>query len=130
MSPVFSDNIGTDETVVFGPADKFISGGQTYNYSLRIDFTTPFLYRPTDGNLLVDFRVNGGAYGILDAWDRVGDSVGSVAGNLGDLTGTATTIGLATRLEGIAVPEPSPYPLLISGGLVFFLFRKALRPSR
>jgi hypothetical protein len=129
LSPVFSENIGSNERVVFGPVDTLISSDVPYAFTLRIDFATPFLYRPADGNLLVDFRVSGGVNGILDAWNRFGDSVGSVSGNRDDISGFASTIGLATHIEGtfVTVPEPSTYALIALGALAPFLFRKRRR---
>ena len=102
LSATFSDNIGTDDTVVFpaaqvdfstsvaGPAD----GPQAFD--LVITFATPFHYDPSKGNLLLDIRNSSGATHDpandqeIDATSTGGDGVSRVY-NLGDVA--AVTAG-------------------------------------
>ena len=51
LSLTFADNVGTNDTKVYGPATIYINGPQV------IYFTKPFRYDPSRGNLLVDIRV-------------------------------------------------------------------------
>src|SRR6185436_18859456 len=65
LSSVFSNNIGTDETVVFsGPItlSSEFSGpaGGPKDFDIIIPLQQPFLYDPSAGNLLVDIRVFSG----------------------------------------------------------------------
>ena len=61
LSSTFSQNIGTNYTVVFSGALSIsttfttLSNG-TKALDIRIPFQTPFLYNPSEGNLLLDFR--------------------------------------------------------------------------
>lgn len=132
LSPVFANNPGANETVVLGPANQIVSGvfvprvNAAQEWSVIINFATPFLYRPADGNLLLDIRMTGGV-GLgaqLDAWNRAGDSVSSVSGFYGDTSGALSTIGLATRFEGTLVPESSAYALFTLGAAAILLLRK------
>ncbi len=121
LSPVFANNIGADETLVFGPANQLVSGtfvprsNAAQDWSVVLRFNTPFLYRPADGNLLLDIKVTGGVGAQLDAWNRASDSVSSVSGFYGDASGATSTIGLATAFNGTLVPEPSTYVLFTLG---------------
>jgi hypothetical protein len=118
LSATFADNVGSDDTIVFpaasvdfstsvaGPAD----GPQAFD--MVITFTTPFLYDPSKGNLLVDIRNSSGTTHDpandqeIDAVSTGGDGVSRVY-NLGDaaaatagLTGSGfqmDTLGAVTR---------------------------------
>lgn len=134
LSPVFSDNVSANDQIVFGPttprlAADHISGRapQSWTAGIWIPFSQPFLYRPADGNLLLDIRLfNGSTAGSwIDAWNRTGDSVSSVSGGIGDLSGTASTLGISTLFYGtLVVPEPSTYVLLALGTAALLLLRK------
>jgi hypothetical protein len=57
ISAVFADNTGPDETVVFAGELTLSSDavpGEMHEFDVTIDFTTPFLYDPGQGHLLVD----------------------------------------------------------------------------
>jgi hypothetical protein len=112
LSPVFSENVGTTETIVFPLADIVVGGGQGIPLSpfdILLPFRRPFLYDPSTGNLLFDLRIAqkspGSTVPLLDAWDRTGDSVSRVYwGDMNASTGLVDTVGLATRFE----PWPNP----------------------
>jgi hypothetical protein len=126
LSLIFSDYVGSDDTVVFnGPLSLSSDylGSSPKDFDIEIPLTTPFTYNPALGNLLLDVRnFGGGATTFFDAApDAVGDSVSRIA-SFGSLDGvndaTATlrdSIGLVTRFDFRAVPEPSTWLLLGTG---------------
>ena len=56
LSSTFADNVGPDNTQVFsGPFQTAVTfTGDPTNFEVVINFTTPFYYDPTKGNLLLD----------------------------------------------------------------------------
>lgn len=63
-SATFADNLGADATTVYsGSLDLTTAatgvGAQPFDYT--VSFSTPFLYDPADGNLLVDVLIPSGA---------------------------------------------------------------------
>jgi hypothetical protein len=137
LSPTFTQNTGTDDTIVFpsasiqfstsvsGPAD----GPQAFD--LVVTFATPFLYDPSKGNLLVDIRNTSGATQdpandqTIDAVSTGADGISRVY-NLGDaaaLTAGQTgsgfemdTFGAVTRFVSTSTPPIAtpPHTLLNS----------------
>jgi len=123
LNTTFSNNVGTDDTVVFGPGPLSLSSSFTgpaagpKNFDITINLTTPFLYDPSKGNLLMDVRnFLGGATTQFDAVSPtsagglVTERVWSI--NVTSSTGTydATSAGLVTEFafsRVTAVPEPS-----------------------
>jgi len=130
LSPLFESNVGLDDTVVIGPMSVDIlgvAGGGISIFSVLFDLPDQrFFYNPAAGNLLLDFRVYRGAgsvlpqgLAILDASDRVGDSISSVYAFGGfsgvPTSGQTSSLGLATLLVVTPVPEPSTLALLAVG---------------
>src|ERR1044071_949835 len=115
LSAVFAENVGQDDTVVFGPAPlqmSFEAGGFQCGINCgEFPLTNAFWYNPTVGNLLLDVRIYGGEpvspvpYG-LDAQDTVGDSVSRISSrSVDDLTATnADTLGVVTAFQFDPVP--------------------------
>jgi hypothetical protein len=119
LSTTFASNLGADDTLVFngslqlsssftGPVD----GPKAFD--VRIVLTTPFVYDPTAGNLLLDIRnLQGGTTTILDAEMQFGDTTSrvysyavpdSVLNPTGFLGGTSS-VGLVTEFTVIPVVE-------------------------
>jgi MYXO-CTERM domain-containing protein len=130
LSPVFADNIGSDQATVFSGTVQWFSNfvpGSPFPQALdlRINLQHPFLYRPSVGNLLVDFTVgNSTIRSQFDAWNRSSDSVSSVFGSSASPSGTASTLGLVTLFEGVVVPEPAPLTLALLGIAALTLLRR------
>jgi len=121
LSSIFSENIGSDETMVFGPGPLHLSGF-AFNFSTGLMFDQPFLYNPNAGNLLLDIRnFNPSDASPLDAFAVLGDSVSIVAGRANETSGLTFTSGLATMfwVDIVPVPEPSTITLLFLGALAF-----------
>jgi hypothetical protein len=59
MSPVFADNLGADETVVYSGPIALSSSSTTFPraFDIAIVLQTPFLYNAVLGNLLMEVRV-------------------------------------------------------------------------
>ena len=130
LSPTYADNLGPDNTLVFQgaisltyPADGPVGGPQPWG--TEIVFDTPFLYDPSQGNLLIDTDTpveSSGTDGFL--FDLQSVDYGAFAG--GDPTlasGTVTQYQLPTRFTVMPVPEPSTIVLTLLGVVGFGLVR-------
>ena len=140
LSTTFADNVGPDDTVVrSGPialstANTGPDAGPR-DFDIIIALTNPFLYNPSVGNLLVDFRSVGQLFPFsitgaapVDAVNVLGDPMSLTLGGLNSLTGEATTFAFVTRftvspVTVTAVPEPTTL-LLVGTGLA--LVRKRI----
>jgi len=72
LSTTFDDNIGLDNSLVFSgtltlKTANLPGPGNTKQFDIVYPFTTPFLYDPTAGNLLIEYRISSssGANGIV-----------------------------------------------------------------
>ena len=112
LSSTFANNVGADDTIVYSGAVALTydpsgqSVGSVRPFMWAITFTTPFVYHPANGDLLVDFKTvtgvdpNVGTIPTADATtslSRVATS--NTTGTVGDATGTVFGIGLITRFS-------------------------------
>lgn len=139
LSTTFEDNIGVDQTQVFGGTLELPGAGQNgLPFHVSIPLTTPFAYDPATGNLLLEIRkfsneVSGGIF--FEAHRRSGDSISRLQALDADAETATTnpssgTVGLVT--EFVAVPEPSliHFLCLISvGGIVCHAVRRFALPA-
>jgi len=118
LSLVFGENVGMDDTVVFGPHSNLFPGGLQYAEQ-PIHFDRPFRYNPILGNLLLDVRVFDGSGFIdprnpspaLDAYSSPTDEVARAwATNV-----TASAASGADTLGLFTVIQFSPVPSLTNG---------------
>jgi hypothetical protein len=90
LSPVFAENLGSDDIVTFGPARyaPSLAGCGNFFTGTEINVTTPFFYDPTKGNMLLDLRNFGIDFHFgdptldsqkMDAQTVLGDSISRVA---------------------------------------------------
>ncbi|WP_372785405.1 PEPxxWA-CTERM sorting domain-containing protein [Phenylobacterium sp.] len=129
----FAANEGANLTTVFSGAVTLSTaatgqGPQPFDYT--VNFTTPFLYDPSGGNLLVDFlipqgaTVSGSGFGFLtfDTANDLNDGVTSVVNLQGPgPAGTLSTAAAITQFHtasAAAVPEPASWALMIGGMLM------------
>lgn len=96
LSALFAENVGSNDTVVFsGPITLSSAFTGPANgpkaWDIVVPLTTPFLYDPAAGNLLVDIRNHSGSLvTFVDAGQAAGDGA-SRAFALGSGSTTATT---------------------------------------
>ena len=105
LSSTFAENVGHNDTIVF-------AGSLPFQASTEVPLSTPFVYRPQDGHLLVDIRVYvplvSPANFSSDAHIASGDTISMVfAFDVNALVGNITTGGLLTSFEITPIPEPS-----------------------
>lgn len=116
LSTTFANNIGANDTTVFSGALALSSAntgpasGPTA-FDIIINLTTPFLYNPAAGNLLLDVRnFGGGTTTFFDAVNTTGDSVSRQASlDVNSTTANAAlpTVGLVTQFTFAPIPEPT-----------------------
>jgi hypothetical protein len=119
LSTTFANNVGANDATVYSgsltlsSADTGPAGGPKA-FDIVINLTTPFLYDPSKGNLLLDVRNFGGSTGPLtyfDADNTFGDATSRVytfSGGVNAATadGGTDSLGLVTQFTATAVPEP------------------------
>ena len=135
LSNSFSENIGSDELVVFN-GDLPLSSSDlpgpntTRAFDIVINLTNGFDFNPALGNLLFDFERDASPLNPLgvsfDAHDATGDSISRVIGARSSATGFAMdTTGLVARFDNI--PEPQSILILGTAALGFGLLRRRPR---
>ena len=134
MSATFADNVGPDNTLVYSGSVAFQSPGcagpGVCPFDLSILFTTPFLYDPTKGRLLIDVKMTGfteqpgGALDAVSFSPPGGGSVASVNGALSDAAGNFDFSGDILQLRYTAVPEPASGALMLTGAAALGWIRR------
>jgi hypothetical protein len=76
MSATFSENTGTNRTLVFDgtvtlSTQNLPGPGDTRQFDIIFPFTTPFLYDPAAGNLLLELQISNSGSALQ--WDEVTD---------------------------------------------------------
>ena len=111
ISTTFSQNIGTNNTLVFDGTVILQTGnlpgpGNTRQFDYVFPFTTPFLYDPAAGNLVLDLQIE--ANGSAVTFDTVSEdpAIGRVFANSSS-TATTGTIWADTHVTQFTF-EPPP----------------------
>jgi hypothetical protein len=118
LSLTFANNVGTDNTIVFGTGPLSLSSANVgpvngpKAFDIHIEFSSPFLYDPNKGNLLLDVHNIGGGTAIpFDSTTLSGAVTSRVytINGIGSLTADAAdSIALVTQFDfTIGVPELS-----------------------
>lgn len=123
LSSTFASNVGLDDTMVFSGSLNLSSAftgpaGGPKAFDILINLTTPFLYNPALGNLLLDVRnFSGeptGLAGEFDSQFTVGDPISRAFGDIASSTASITdSEGLVTQFT--IVPEPATVELMAIG---------------
>jgi len=135
LSSTFANNEGADKTLVHSGSLSLSStdtgpAGGPKAFDILINLTTPFLYNPAFGNLLLEVQnFGGGTTTVFDAEVTSGDPVSRVFSNVNganDASGNTDTLGLVTEFltAQVAVPEPSSIILFGSAALMFAAMRR------
>lgn len=116
-SSTFAQNVGADEKVVFSGALHFFENGASTLYNIHLPLTTPFVYNPSAGNLLMEVRnfapISSGNYSLAGKLE-FGDTVALVfAGSATSATGNFSPAGMFTSFTVAAVPEPSSFHFFV-----------------
>ncbi len=135
LSTTFADNLGTNNTLVFDGTLTWATAnlpgpGNTRQFDIVFPLTTPFLYDPAAGNLLLDFQLsdNGGS---SITFDRVsGNEFTRQAAAPGSANATTAQFFVDSQVTQFTfVPEPATGALL-GLGAAGFLCRRFGRGNR
>jgi hypothetical protein len=142
LSAIFAENTGTDETIAFRGVGNFVNTPDTPGVELQLG--QPFLYDPSDGNLLMDVRMFMGVtrpnpfdpIPTLATVTRLGDGA-SIAASINLNNPTAEFVGTTALLTYFAItpiPEPGVTVLLFSAialaGLAHWRRRASVRAPK
>lgn len=122
LSPFFVENVGGNDTVVYGPGPLVTLSGPPLSFNFWVILQQPFQDDPAQGNLLLDIRnISPSAFDAqhspaLDAQNLAGDAVSRVWAPSADATmGTVDTVGLVAEFNIRPIPEPAPLVLGLFG---------------
>jgi PEP-CTERM motif len=127
LSTNYASNRGADFTTVFS-GDLIASITRTSTFDLAFNLTTPFLYNPANGNLLLDVFINSSS-APTSLFYVAGSSSTSSRVFTAPATGvtTADSLSLRTRFTtATPVPEPSTLALFGTGlfGVINYRYRR------
>lgn len=125
----FADNPGPDNTLVFSSgagtmwSSPGCAGPGPCPFDMVFTLTTPFLYNPSRGSLLLDLQGFGasgesGAHGSFDveSFTSPGGSAGTVSFvGTGSPTGQVELSGNVVQLGYTVAPEPASYTAMLCG---------------
>ena len=127
LSTTFASNVGGNNLSVFRGAFNISTaftgpGAGPKDFDIVLNFTTPFLYNPGEGNLLLDIRkFSTELTFFFDTESTFGDAVSSVQNStdVNATTGTASDAGYVARFTFspavTAAPEPGTVALVAMG---------------
>ena len=125
LSSTFASNVGSDDTVVFSGSLSLSSQftgpvNGPKDFDMVIPLTTPFLYNPAAGNLLVEFRNFSGSTEAspLSGQAVLGDAASRLGGGTTSLQGGMDTGVDALQIVYISTNQPPvpPQPIQIVRG--------------
>lgn len=100
LSTTFDNNHGTNRTNVCNGSITFAPGsglGTTTpgNYVIDLQFDTPFLYNPANGDFLVDIAIDGSSWvgGTTTSFDNDASTTGNLGSRLTNTTSNTATTG-------------------------------------
>jgi len=132
LSTNLASNITSGQALFLTTATAGIAAGFS---SLSFNGTTPYVFDPASGNLLLDLivtnqaNVTSASYSPANGFDADDTGIStSRAYKIGAQTGVADSVGLVTQIDfNSAVPEPGTWMLLGAGLTVLAGFRRRSR---
>ena len=126
LDSLFSANVGADETVVLPRSTISLSGTQTSPngpnaFNVVIPLPNHFLYKPNNGNLLVDaFVYDSSGLRNLDWSSNTSDGASAARGGLptSQVASIRDAAAPVLQLVYVSVPEPGLYTLVGIGALI------------
>ena len=111
LSSTFAANIGLNDQVVYNSALTFTSAGSPASgagpFDLVVTLTTPFLYDPSAGNLVLDIRNFDSTFtGFVDGGSDPSTRLNFVDSSTTAATGSIQNFGLSTRFTFAPAPVP------------------------
>ncbi len=122
LNPIFANNDGADDKVVFNGPLTLSSGatGSPRAFDIVIPLTTPFFYNPAAGNLLMDVRnADGGITSSMEEVSATNDSVSRLYNSVGPAMGQSDSGGLVTQFSFTPAAPPLADYTNASGTLNF-----------
>jgi hypothetical protein len=123
LSTQFANNVGGDDKTVFdsfvfmnAPVTGASGGPKDFTFKLAVD---PFIYDPSQGDLLLDVRAFESGGGISAAFDAQSNSPFTAhvdAASSAATSGGFFASGLVTEFQFAPVPEPSSLTLMVALG--------------
>src|SRR5262249_49432831 len=101
LSTTFAENLGTNNTLVFDGTVNLKTGnlpgpGNTRQFDYVFPFTTPFLYDPAAGNLVLSLQIEGSGSAVTFDLVSGNPAIGQLYG-FSPSTVTTGTIGVTTH---------------------------------
>jgi hypothetical protein len=115
LSPIFADNVGADPVTVLSGAVSISSTftgaeGNVTNFDIVLPLSTPFLYNPAQGNLLIDIKnASGSTASLLSGTGSSDGGASRVCGGLTSSNGVPDTGSDALEI-GYQLATNSPTP--------------------
>lgn len=118
LSTTFDQNIGADNTLVFSGTLDWTTGnlpgpGNTRQFDVLFPFTTPFLYDPAAGNLLLEMRLSGNGQAIR-ADTVTGNELTRKLVNTSSSNATIGSFGNPAQVVQFTFEPPPPVPTTFS----------------
>lgn len=136
LSTTFASNLGGDQTVVINSVSGFSqpttltkSNGLTYDFDYVFTFSTPFLYDPSQGNLIFEIDNTYGSGSWFRQFDALISSTDQTSRAFQGSTSNADTFGLVVQFT-YTTPTPEPEMLSLLFGSLLGLGALRLASSR
>jgi hypothetical protein len=110
LSTTFAQNLGTNNTLVFDGTVNVTTGnlpgpGNTRQFDIVFPFTTPFLYDPAAGNLLLDMQFSANGEAIRSDVVSGNSAVNKIL-NTSSSTATTGGVGVPQVIQFTFEPPP------------------------
>jgi hypothetical protein len=139
LSTTFAENTGADNTLVFNGTQTWSTAnlpapGNTRQFDIVQPLSTPFLYDPRAGNLVLDFQISGAAGSAIRRDAVSGNATVNFVASVGSATApTGNVLGFGFVTEFTVEPVPYAAGDFDEDGVVdaadYVVWRKGLGPA-